>query len=220
VAAILVLSGKSRRFGVGLVFGSTITMVSTFIEESVATYLGGALVAVSVISTLAALVAAVSSIVYFAPELRWANMRDPLTAAYCLAALGFVAAVNPGEAQYQIGPHWVTLPGYVGPGVTGRYLFAGIIAIATLILPAVIAGLLPGTGGRAGLITGWLVVNLAAGIDATVLATEPGERAAPALYASWIVWAIALTLGVVLLVRDRGLRPANAQPTLAGRPAA
>jgi hypothetical protein len=217
VAAVLTLVGASRRIGSGLIFAATLSVVQIFIEQSVSSGLGGGLVAASVLSTVAAVVAAVGALVYFAPELRWTNLRTPLAALYTLAAIGLVVAEIPGGVQFQSGSDWLTANGYVGSGVHGRFLFAGIVAIVTLILPAVFAGLLPsGTGVRAGVIAGFLAINVAAGIDITLLATEPDVRAAAALYVSWIIWAIAVALGIALLATSRGRPAGNAQPALAG----
>jgi len=209
-AAVLTLRGRSRHLGVGLIFGAALAMVPNFVEQSVVSGYGGGIVAASVITTVTALIAAIGSIVYFAHEIRGGNLRVPLAAAYCLAALGFVVAFDPGDVQYQVGSGWDTFPGMVGPGVDGRFLFAGIVSIFALCLAAIIAGLLPsGTGVRAGAIMGWLAINAAAMVGISLDAIQPNLRPAPAFYICWVVWVIALVLGVALLARNRS-RQVNA----------
>jgi hypothetical protein len=65
---------------------------------------------------------------------------------------------------------------------------------------------------RAGVITGFLAINAAAGIDVTLLATEPDVRAAPSLYVAWAIWGIAVALGIALLATSRGRPAGNARP--------
>lgn len=214
-AGVLTLRDSSRNLGVGLIFGASLASVSNFIESSMASGFGGGLVAASVITTVTALIAAISSLVYFARQIHAQNLRAPLAVLYCLAALGFVVAFNPGDVQFRIGSHWVTYPGFVGPGVTGRFLFAGIVALAALSVPAVIAGLLPpGTGVRAGLITGWLAIDAAGLLAASLNAGQPFQRPAPGLYASWAVWVITLLLGIALATDNRSRQAVNAPSTL------
>jgi hypothetical protein len=213
-AALLTLRGASRHLGVGLIFGAALGVVPAFVEQSFVSGLGGGYVAASVITTVTALGAAISAIVYFAPEIRWSNLRAPLAVPYSLAALGLVVAFNPGDVQYRSGQSWVTLPGFVGPGADGWFLFAGIVSIVALVVPAVIAGLLPrGTGVRAGLIIGWLAINGAGLVSESLWAIQPYLRPAPALYIAWGVWVLTLLLAVALLAGSS--RPAvSAQSTL------
>jgi len=214
-AGVLRLRDNSRNLGVGLIFGAALAAVTNFIEVSMVSGFGGGLVAASVITTVTALIAAISSVVYFAREIRAHNLRAPLAVLYCLAALGFVVAFNPGDVQFRLGSQWVTSPGLVGPGVTGRFLFAGIVALAALSVPAVIAGLLPaGTGVRGGLITGWLAINAAGLIAASLNAGQPFQRPAPGLYVSWAAWVVALVLGIALATDNRGRQAVAAPSTL------
>jgi hypothetical protein len=214
-AGVLTLRGNSRNLGVGLIFGASLASVTNFVEVSMVSGFGGGLVAASVITTVTALIAAISSVVYFARQIHAQNLRAPLAAMYCLAALGFVVAFNPGGVQFRVGSHWVTYPGFVGPGVTGRFLFAGIVALAALSVPAVIAGLLPpGTGVRAGVITGWLAIDAAGLLAVSLNAGQPFQRPAPGLYASWAVWVITLLLGIALATDNRSRQAVNAPSTL------
>jgi hypothetical protein len=216
-AAMLTLRGKSRNLGVGMAFGAPLAVVPTFLGGSVAPGLGKGFVAACVITTVIAVIAAVSSIVYFRGEIRAGNLRNPLAAAYSLAALGFIVAAIPGRFQYNSGSGWVTVTGVLGSGVHGWALFAGILAVVALLPLAVLPGLLPaGTGIRAGLIAGSLAVAVAGLIGDTLFAAGSGERAANGLYASWALWGITLALGVALLARDRSRPRVTAQPVLTG----
>lgn len=216
-AALLTLRGKSRNLGVGLAFGAPLAVVPTFLAGSVAPGLGKGFVVACVITTVIAVIAAVSSIVYFRGEIRAGNLRNPLAAAYSLAALGFIVAAIPGRFQYNNGSGWVTATGVLGSGIHGWALFAGILSVVALLPLAVLPGLLPaGTGIRAGLIAGSLAVAVASLIGNTLFAAGSGERAANGLYASWVLWAIALALGVALLARDRSRPRVTAQPILTG----
>lgn len=212
-AAVLTLRGASRHLGVGLIFGAALAVVPAFIEQSFVSGLGGGYVAASVITTVTALGAAISAIVYFAREIRWRNLRAPLAVPYSLAALGLVVAYNPGDVQYRSGRNWVTLPGFVGPGADGWFLFAGIVSIVALVVPAVVAGLLPrGTAVRAGLIIGWLAINGAGLASESLWAIQPYLRPAPALYVAWGVWVLTLLLAIALLAGSSS-RPAVSAPS-------
>jgi hypothetical protein len=214
-AAVVALRGTSRALGAGLVFGATLAVVPTFIESSMDSDLGGAYVAVSVLTTILAVIAAISAIVYFAREIGGRNLRAPLALAYALSALGFIVAFNPGDVQFRNGSDWVTFPGLVGSGVSGKFLFAGVVAIIALVIAALTAGMLsPATGARGGLIAGFLAANGAALIGASLEATESFLRPAPALYVVWVVWLIALALGIALLARNRSRPVVSAPPTL------
>ncbi len=215
IAAVLALRDRSRNLGVGLVFGAALAVVNYFIELIVVSGEGAGGVAGSVITTVTALIAGIGATAFFAREIRGSNLRGWLAAAYCLAGIGFVAAYNPGSVQVLSIGGWVTVLGLVGPGVHGRFLFVGVVAIVTLVLPPVIAVLLPaGTAIRAGVIAGWLAVNVASMVAISVNATEPSLRPAPGFWASWALCVIALTLGIALLVGDRSRRALSNQPTL------
>ena len=214
VAAILTFGGKYRYTGAGMIFGAALVMVSVFIESIFFIGEGGAFVAASVVTTVTALAAGVSSMIFFAHEAHQgrANLRRPLVVAYCVAAIGYTVAFIPGDIQFGFGGHWYTVPGYLGPGVHGRYIFAGVVAIAALIVPAVVTELLaPDTGVRAGIVAGWLLVTGAGQLSNTLAAGLPGQRAASAFYVTWVFWGIALALGIALIVSDRRSRVASSQ---------
>jgi hypothetical protein len=214
-AAVLTLPTASRPLGAGMVFGATLGVVPDFIEASVSSGGGGGFVAASVVTTVTAVIAAISAIVYFSREIRPANLRAPLALAYSLAALGLIVPFIPGHWQYGPAPYWSTVTGLVGSGVTGRFLFAGIVAIVALIPPAVIAGLLPqGTRVQAGVITGILAVGAATLVAHTLFAAQPTIRAATALYAAWAVWGVTVALGIALVASGRARRAANSMPTV------
>ena len=216
-AAMLTLRGKSRNLGVGLAFGAALVVVPNFVEGSVTPGLGGGFVVGSVITTVIAVIVAVSSILYFGSSIRAGNLRNPLAVAYSLASLGFIAATIPGRYQFNDGSGWFTVTGVLGSGVDGRFLFAGIVAVVALLPVAVLPGLLPARSGiRAGVIAGSLAAAVAYLVGDTLYAAEIGVRAAPGLYASWALWAIALALGVALLATDRSRPRVTAQPVLTG----
>jgi hypothetical protein len=163
---------------------------------------------------LTALVAAGSSAVYFAPQLRQlrANLGHPLVLAFCAAAIGYTVAFIPGDFKFFNGSGWVTGTGLLGSGVHGQYLFAGIVAIVALVIPIVITALLaPDTGVRAGVVTGWLLTTFASGLQGLLLIGLPGLRVAPALFVVWVFWGITLALGIALIAGDRRSRLASAQ---------
>jgi hypothetical protein len=215
IAAVLALRDRSRNLGVGLVFGAALAVVNNFIIYVVASGESAGGVAGSVITTVTALIAAIGATAFFAREIRGRNVRGWLAAAYCLAGLGFVAAYTPGSVQYSYDGSWLTVLGFVGPGVRGRFLLIGIISIVTLVLPPVIAVLLPaGTAIRAGVVAGWLAAIVATLITISVNATEPGYRPSTGFWASWALCAIVLALGIALLAGDRSRRALSNQPTL------
>jgi len=214
-AAMLTLRGGSRNLGVGLAFGASLAVVPNFIEGSVTPGYGGGFVAASVVTTVIAVIVAVSSIVYFGGQIRAGNLRNPLAVAYSLAALGFIVATIPGRYQFNDGSGWFTTTGVFGSGVDGRFLFAGIVAVVALLPVAVLPGLLPArTGIRAGVIAGSLAAAVAYLVGDTLYVAGTGVRAAPGLYASWALWAITLALGVALLANDRSRTRVVAQPVL------
>jgi hypothetical protein len=214
-AAMLTLRGGSRNLGVGLAFGASLAVVPNFIEGSVTPGYGGGFVAASVVTTVIAVIVAVSSIVYFGGQIRAGNLRNPLAVAYSLAALGFIVATIPGRYQFNDGSGWFTTTGVFGSGVDGRFLFAGIVAVVALLPVAVLPGLLPArTGIRAGVIAGSLAAAVAYLVGDTLYVAGTGVRAAPGLYASWALWAITLALGVALLANDRSRTRVAAQPVL------
>jgi hypothetical protein len=216
VAAALALRGGSRDLGVGLIFGAAVGVLGNFLVESLTSGLGAGAVAGSVIATLAALVAAIAAIASFADAIRGKNVRGPLDWAYCLAAIGFVVAYDPGDVQYlDTSGNWITATGWVGPGVHGRFLLAGLVVMAALILAPVIAVLLPpGSGLRAGVLTGWLAFVAAGLVNNVVAVFYPYQRPAAAF---WVSWAVALIVGgltIALLVGDRRRQAVSSQPTL------
>jgi hypothetical protein len=216
IAAALALRGGARDLGVGLIFGAAVGVLGNFLVESLTSGLGAGAVAGSVIATLAALAAAIAAIASFADAIRGKNVRGPLDWAYCLAAIGFVVAFDPGDVQYlDTSGNWVTVSGWVGPGVHGRLLLAGLVVMAALILAPVIAVLLPpGSGLRAGVLIGWLAFVAAGLVDNVVAVLYPDQRPAAAF---WVSWAVALIVGgltVALLVGARGRQAVSSQPTL------
>ena len=208
-SAIVSLRDQTRYLGVGLIFGASLVMATIFLSDSVLSGLGGGFVAASIVTTVTALVAAVSSAVCFGREVRAGNLRPPLAVIYSLAALGLVVATIPGFVQYNgLSGGWFTVPGMVGSGVHGRFLFAGLAGLAFLVISAVMAGLLPpGSGVRAGVIVGWLAVGATVEIGGALNATQPYVRPAPALWISLVMFAVALGLAIPLLAGSRR-RPA------------
>jgi hypothetical protein len=213
-AAMLTFRSQSRYVGTGMIFGAALATVPYFVEASFIPGIGGGFVAASVLTTLAALVAAGSSVVYFARAFRQgrANLAHPLVAAFCAAAIGYTLASIPGDSQSFTGGRWITIAGLLGPGVHGRYVFAGLVALVALAIPALTVGFLAsGTGARVGVVTGWLAVNGAGQVYITLFKEQPGIRASSGFYFSWVFWVIALALGIAMLVGDRGLRVSGVQ---------
>src|ERR1022692_749209 len=176
-AAMLTFRSQSRYVGTGMIFGAALATVPYFVEASFIPGIGGGFVAASVLTTLAALVAAGSSVVYFARAFRQgrANLAHPLVAAFCAAAIGYTLASIPGDSQSFTGGRWITIAGLLGPGVHGRYVFAGLVALVALAIPALTVGFLAsGTGARVGVVTGWLAVNGAGQVYITLFKEQPG----------------------------------------------
>jgi hypothetical protein len=209
-AAVLTF-GRSKYAGAGMIFGAALVMVSFFIESAFySSGSGGAYVAATVVTIVTAAAAAVSAAVYFTPEAHQgrANLRRPLVVAFCVAAIGYVVAFIPGDWQYNFsGSRWFTITGLLGPGVHGRFIFAGVVAIIALAIPVVIIErLAPGTGARAGVVAGWLLVTGAGQLDNTMFIGQPFVRAAPAFAVTWVFWGLTAALGVALIASDRKSR--------------
>jgi len=209
-AAVLTF-GRSKYAGAGMIFGAGLVMVSFFIESAFySSGSGGAYVAATVVTIVTAAAAAVSAAVYFTPEAHQgrANLRRPLVVAFCVAAIGYVVAFIPGDWQYNFsGSRWFTITGLLGPGVHGRFIFAGVVAIIALAIPVVIIErLAPGTGARVGVVAGWLLVTGAGQLDNTMFIGLPGVRAAPAFAVTWVFWGLTAGLGVALIASDRNSR--------------
>jgi len=206
-AAILTFVGKSRYVGAGMIFAAGLVTMAIFIQIGYFDPgLGRGFTAATTVITLAALAAAGSSAVFFAPEARtWrANMSHPLVLGFCAAAIAYAVAYIPGDFKFFNGSHWVTGVGLLGSGVHGHYIFVGIVALAGVAIPAVITGFLaPDTGVRAGVVTGWLLTTFSAQLNYAFVAGFAQYRLAPAFFVEWVSWGIALLLGIALIVADR-----------------
>jgi hypothetical protein len=214
-AAVLTF-GRSKYAGAGMIFGAALVMLSFFlVTASYGSGSGGPFVAATVVTTVMAAAAAVSAAVYFIPEARQgrANLRRPLVVAFCVAAIGYVVAFIPGDWQYYLGGStWFTITGLLGPGVHKWFILAGVVALIALAIPIVtIERLAPGTGVRAGMVAGWLLVAGAAQLDNTIYIGQQGVRAAPAFAVTWVFWGLTAALGVALIASDRKLRVSSAQ---------
>jgi hypothetical protein len=211
-AAVLALARRPSHIGVGLVFGAALTTTSLFADQSVTSGIGGADVAVSIITAVLALVAAISAAVGFGRGIRLSNLRPALIGLYCLAAIGIVIALVPGWVQFRYSPgNWITFLGIVGSGVTGRYLFVGVVALAVQTAVVLMPALLPpGSAMRRGALFGWLAAYAAVLISNALVADQSGQRAAPALFASWGLWVVAALLSIVLAKPARPPRAASA----------
>ena len=213
-AAVLTF-GRSKYAGAGMIFGAALVMVSFFTETaSHGSGSGGPFVAATVVTTVTAAAAAVSSWVYFKQEARQgrANLRRPLVVAFCVAAIGYVVAFIPGDVQFNFGGSaWFTSTGLLGPGVHRWFILAGVVSLIALAIPVVIIErLAPGTGVRAGVVAGWLLVTGAAQLDNTIFIGQPFVRAAPAFAVTWVFWGLAGALGVALIASDRNARARKA----------
>ena len=164
--------------------------------------------------TVSALIAAISSIVYLARQIRPENLRAPLAMAYGLVAIGLVVTLIPGGLQTNYGSgSWTTDLGISGIGLDFQFTLLWsaetLVALLALVVPAVLSWqLAAGSGVRAGAIIGWLAGIAALLIGESVTAAQPDTRPAPAFWASWAAWVIALGVGIALLARDRRRRPA------------
>jgi hypothetical protein len=190
-AAAVTFIGKSKAPGAGMIAGVALTS-GAFVVATIGW--GGTLVVASevvMLLTASAAAGAAASYLALTHRLTRSDLR-PLVAAFCIAAIGFALASIPNPLH---GVSWVH-----GSGADGWHVFGGIVVVVALITAgATAAVLVPRTGARAGVVTGWLLVS---GADLLWIRLLPGDHATAAFYVLCILWLCALAVGIPLLIGD------------------
>jgi hypothetical protein len=216
LAAVAIWSARSGRSGAAFaaVLGiavPTIAVAITFTALAAElTVLPGILrellVLISVIWLAAALIAAVASV---AGLVRWHQLarNRPAGLPALLAAAGVCYALANILAQGQAGG--ILLFNALGPGVKGWSILWGIVFVALLAVPPLLAAfLLPGSGAQLAVWTGWLLFALSNQLSAS---PTDGIGAEPGLYLTWLLW-IAVLAGTLIMAARRNASPAGARP--------
>ncbi len=211
---IAILTAQDRRSGAGLaaIIGLAVPSISWDIYEaafapnvSAAETQRHELLGTSVISLLAALVAALIALAALASRRQLGRQKaDPI--AIILLIAGLIYPLTNIVAQEKI--NGFEFGNVLGSGVQGYYIFWGIIFLVLFALPPILSVLLaPGSRAHVALWVGWVILVLGWQISGSPV---DGEKPATGLVLSWLSWVLVLVFTLILAVRGPRTRPAAA----------
>jgi hypothetical protein len=167
--------------------------------------LRGLLELVSVLWLAATLLAAALGVAGLIRHRQLARAKPAAVPAFLAAAgVGYALAniLAQGQDDGQL------LFNALGPGVHGWFIVSGIVFIGLTAVPPLLAAfLLPSAGGRAAVLTGWLLFALSNQVGEI---PTNGISAEPGLYLTWVLW-IAVLAGTLMLTARRKAGPTDAR---------